>query len=403
MHLLTVTSSSGSNAEKPPQKKKKVHGPRPLSLLLLPDELSLNCLARVPRCYHPSVSMVSTALRRLIASPAIYVERSLLRRTEHVLYVALRSCVTETPRWYTLNLKPFGQAYGVNHSLVPVPSFPPVPSWGMSIFTVGSEIYVIGGCVNEKMVSTVFVIDCPSYTCRFLPNMKQARACAAAGIVGGKLYVIGGCKPRSSNWVEAFDLKTQTWETVTGLNKVEMYEKMIRSFLIDDKIYLMDRKSSFVYDPKEGRLERDPLLNGQWSVGSCVIEDKLYSFGRRNTIWEFDTLGRVWRQVRGLEDLPDKAEGSKMVNYGGKLVILVNLQEHSTEIWYTEIELERREGGEVWGTILLSTRVLASEAFSPIVRSLALYVERDFVIGDLIDLDQLLEEKIKPNDEDFPF
>ncbi|CAF2032907.1 hypothetical protein HID58_078862 [Brassica napus] len=370
MHLLTVTSSSGSNAEKPPQKKKKVHGPRPLSLLLLPDELSLNCLARVPRCYHPSVSMVSTALRRLIASPAIYVERSLLRRTEHVLYVALRSCVTETPRWYTLNLKPFGQAYGVNHSLVPVPSFPPVPSWGMSIFTVGSEIYVIGGCVNEKMVSTVFVIDCPSYTCRFLPNMKQARACAAAGIVGGKLYVIGGCKPRSSNWVEAFDLKTQTWETVTGLNKVEMYEKMIRSFLIDDKIYLMDRKSSFVYDPKEGRLERDPLLNGQWSVGSCVIEDKLYSFGRRNTIWEFDTLGRVWRQVRGLEDLPDKAEGSKMVNYGGKLVILVNLQEHSTEIWYTEIELERREGGEVWGTILLSTRVLASEAFSPIVASL---------------------------------
>ncbi|KAJ4892640.1 F-box/kelch-repeat protein [Raphanus sativus] len=217
MHLLTVTSSSGSNAEKPPQKKKKkVHGPRPSSLLLLPDELSLICLARVPRCYHPSVSLVSTTLRRLIASPQIYVERSLLRRTEHVLYVALRSEVTETPRWYTLNLKPFGQQQEsgvVKHSLVPVPSFPSVPPWGMSIVTVGSEIYVIGGCVDEKFVSIGFVIDCPSQTCRFLPSMKQERGCAAAGIVDGKLYVIGGCNPRSLNWVEAFDLETQTWET----------------------------------------------------------------------------------------------------------------------------------------------------------------------------------------------
>ncbi|XP_018482549.2 F-box/kelch-repeat protein At4g39240-like, partial [Raphanus sativus] len=261
MHLLTITSSSGPNAEKPPhKKKKKMHGPRPSSLLLLPDDLSLNCLAHVPRRYHPSVSMVSTTLRRLIASREIYVERSLLRRTEHVLYVALRYCVTDTPRWYTLNLKPFGQQEesGVNYSLVPVPSpFPSVPSWGMSIVTVGSKIYVIGGCVKDRFVSTGFVIDCPSYTCRFLPRMKQKCGCAAAEIVDGKLYVIRGCKPKSLNWIEAFDLETETWETVTGVYNVEVHEheKMIRSFVMDGKIYLMDRNNSFVYDPKERRLE----------------------------------------------------------------------------------------------------------------------------------------------------
>ncbi|CAN7102822.1 unnamed protein product [Brassica rapa subsp. narinosa] len=408
MHLLTVTSSSGSNAEKPPQKKKKVHGPRPLSLLLLPDELSLNCLARVPRCYHPSVSMVSTTMRRLIASPKIYVERSFLRRTENVLYVAIRSCVTETPRWYTLNLKPFGQQESgvVNHSLVPVPSFPAVPPWGMSIVTVGSEIYVIGGSVNDKMVSTVFVIDCPSYTRRFLPSMKQARACSAAGIVGGKLYVIGGCNPRSSNWVEAFDLKTQTWETVTVVHNLEVYEKMIRSFVMDGKICIMDRKSSFAYDPKEGRLERDPLLNGQWSVGSCVIDDKLYAFGRRNTIMEFDPVARFWSQVRGLEDLPDKTEGSKMVNYGGKLVILVNLQRRSTEIWYTEIELERREGGEVWGTVLWSNRVLAFEdSYAPLLfSSLPCFAVEDLTatVMQLSTLTSCSESPKKLHDDDAP-
>ncbi|KAJ4892639.1 F-box/kelch-repeat protein [Raphanus sativus] len=152
---------------------------------------------------------------------------------------------------------------------------------------------------------------------------------------------------------------------------------MIRSFVMGDKICVMDRKNSFFYDPKEGSFEMDPLLNKQWSVGSCVIDDKLYSFGRenvfgrKNTIWEFDTVGRVWREVKGLEGLPDKAEGSKMVNYGGKLVILCNLQERLTEIWYTEIELERREGGEVWGTILCSSLVLALEDAYVVLRSLA--------------------------------
>ncbi|KAG2244542.1 hypothetical protein Bca52824_093629 [Brassica carinata] len=385
MHLSTVTSSSsGCNAEEP---KKESHDDHhaPSSLLLLPDELSLNCLARVPRCYHPSVSLVSTVLNRLIASPEIYVERSALRRAEHVLYVALIPYCTQTLQWYTLNLKPLGQQQDQSgssvkqHNLVPVPSFPFVPSWGMSIVTVGSEIYFLGGSVDDNFVSTGFVVDCPSYTCRFLPSMKQERGYAAAGIVDGKLYVIGGCDPLSPNWVEAFDLKSQTWESVrTGLDNVgQVYEKTIRSFVMDDKIYLADRKSSFVYDPKESSLERDLLLDKRWSVVSCVVDDKLYCFGRQDvfTIWEFDPVSRVWSQLKGIEDLrPDyrRGRGSKMVNYGGRLVILCNLENCSTtEIWCAEIGLERREGGEVWGTILWSSLVLASEDPSTIIRSLA--------------------------------
>ncbi|KAJ4898717.1 F-box/kelch-repeat protein [Raphanus sativus] len=377
MQLSTRTSSSDSNAEEPP---KKLHNHAPPSLSQLPDEITLSCLARVPRCYYPSASLVSTTLRRLIASPQIYAERSLLRRTEHVLYVALRPYCTQTLRWYTLNLiEPnFGQEESgsvVKHRLVPAPSFPSVPYWGISTVAVGSEIYFLGGCVDGSFVSTAFVVDCPSYTCRSLPSMKQERGCAAAGIVDGKLYVMGGCDPLSSNWVEAFDLKTQTWETVTwGLynNVEEVYEKTIRSFAMDDKICIMDRNSSFVYDPKEGSLESDLLLNTRWRVGSCVIDDKMYSFDLENKLWEFDPVSRVWSQVKGLEDFSvERCDVSKMASYGGKIAILCNLDRRSTEIWYTEIGLERREGGEVWGTILCSSLVLASDGFSTIVRSLS--------------------------------
>ncbi|CAL9228587.1 unnamed protein product [Arabidopsis halleri] len=373
-HSVASSSSVSSIAEEPPPKKQLDLSPSSSSsLLLLPDEIILNCLARLPRCYYPVISLVSKTFRRLIASPEIYVERSLLRRTERVLYVVLRSHATETPRWYTLNFKPFGND-SINHRLVPIPSFPSIPCWGMSIVAIESEIYVLGGCIDDELVSTGFVVECPSHTCRLLPSMKQARGCAAVGFVDGKLYVIGGCNPLSVNWVEAFDLKTQTWESVLGVHNVEMHDLTIRSFAIDGKIYIMDRKNSFVYDPKEGRLETDELLDTQWSVGSCVIDGRIYTFGSKNRIWVFDPVAMVWDRLKGLDDLPDKRDGSRMSNLGGNLAIMFNLGKGSTKICCTEIRLERREGGKFWGTVLWSNIVITLKEPSTIVRCLAVTV-----------------------------
>lgn len=372
---LSTASSVSSFAEEPP--RKKLLDPAPSSssssrLLLLPDDITLNCLARVPRCYYPLISIVSKAFKRLIASPEIYVQRSVLRCTERVLYVVLRSHATETPRWYTLNCKPLGND-SINHRLVPIPSFPSIPFWGMSIVAIGSEIYVLGGCIDDELVSTGFVVECPSHKCRLLPSMKQARGCAAVGFVDGKLYVIGGCSPLSADWVEAFDLRTRTWETVLGVNNVEVHDLTIRSFVIDDKIYIMDRKNSFVYDPKQGRLESDELLDKQWSVGSCVIDGRIYTFGSQNNIWVFDPIARVWDCLKGLESLPDKRDGSRMVNLGGNLAIIFNVEKGSTEISCTEIKLEMR-GGKIWGTILWSSIVIKLKGPSTIVRCLAVTV-----------------------------
>ncbi|XP_010446461.1 PREDICTED: F-box/kelch-repeat protein At4g39240-like [Camelina sativa] len=372
---LSAASSSyvSSIAEEPPSKKQIVSAPSSSSLLLLPDEIILNFLSRLPRCYYPVISLVCKTFRRLIASPEIYVDRSALGCTERVLYVALRSHATETPRWYTLNFKPFGNDSINNRRLVPIPSFPSVPCWGMSMVALDSEIYVLGGCIDDQLVSTGFVVHCPSNTCRYLPSMKQARGCAAVGIVCGKLYVIGGCDPLSLNWVEAFDLKTQTWETVSGVRNVNVHDLTIRSFVIDDKIYIMDRKNSFVYDPKEGSLESDELLDTQWSVGSCVIDGRVYTFGSKNKIWVFDPVARVWGRLKGLEGLPDKRDGSRMSNLGGNLAIIFNLNKGSSEISCTKISLEKR-GRKIWGTVLWSNTVMTLKTPSTIVRCLAVTV-----------------------------
>lgn len=360
MMSRSAASSFGSIAGEPPQKNmlEPASSSSPsLSLALLHDEIAVSCFARVPRCYYPVISLVCKNFRRLIASPEIYIERSVIHRTEHILYVAIRSEATKTRSWYTLNLKPYGTTE-ISHRLVPVPSFPPIPSSGTTIISAGSEIYVVGGCIDGELVSTVSVIDCRSHTCRFLPNMKEPRKCAAVGLIEGKLYVVGGCNAPSLNWVEVFNFKKQTWESVLSLDNVDLEEQM-NCFVMNDKVYRMGQKTSFVYDPKKGIFEETLTSKKFWMNGSCPIDNMLYGFYRNNGLVAYDSVVGCWTVFWGFQGLPEKFEGctSTMVNHGGRLAIL--FKKSPTEIWCTEIAMERaEEEGFIGGKFLWSNHVL---------------------------------------------
>ncbi|KAL1190282.1 putative F-box/kelch-repeat protein [Cardamine amara subsp. amara] len=101
--------------------------------LPLPNEISMNCFAFVPRRYYPSLSLVSKSFCESITSPELDLVRSLLNTTENVLYVALRLYLEQTPRWYSLNPKPFKN----EHALVPIPS---LPYWGSSVVTFSVDV-----------------------------------------------------------------------------------------------------------------------------------------------------------------------------------------------------------------------------------------------------------------------
>ncbi|CAF2328131.1 unnamed protein product [Brassica rapa] len=57
----------------------------PPSLLIpsLPDDVTVDIVARVPRSHYPSLSLVSKSFRKLIASTKLYKRRSQLGITEH--------------------------------------------------------------------------------------------------------------------------------------------------------------------------------------------------------------------------------------------------------------------------------------------------------------------------------
>ncbi|KAL9292996.1 unnamed protein product [Arabidopsis thaliana] len=374
--VVSVNAANPTPKVKKPTVARSI--PSPTSLPL-PDEIIVNCFAYIPRCDYPSLSLVSKTFNRLITSIELNIVRSLFQRTENVLYVALRFSHEEDPIWYTLNQKPYkNKSNSCIHKLVPLPSCPSLPCWGSSVIAIGHKIYVFGGCINGDMNSNVFVIDCLHGTFQFLPSMRVPRGCAAFGIVDGKIYVIGGYNKADSldNWVEVFDLEKQTWESFSGLCNEELSKITLKSVVMNKKIYIMDRGNGIVFDPKKGVWERDFLLDRDWVVGSCVIDNMLYTFGfdgvkRVYRVRVYDPSVRVWSFVKGIEDIPkmDGTLGSRMANHGGKLVILLNLDKSGrTELWCIKIALERRgQQGEIWGKILWYNLVLTLENSSTIV------------------------------------
>ncbi|KAF3566302.1 hypothetical protein DY000_02012665, partial [Brassica cretica] len=172
--------SSGNDPNRKPNVNQKLKQLVTKSYLPIPDEVAETCLAFIRRCQYPKLSLVSTIFRSLIASPELYHTRSRLNLTEPVLYASVGAF--ESPSWYVLHL-----------------------------VTVGSEMYVIGGCVGSECTSDVSIIDCRTNTQRSLPRMNVARSRAAAGVIDGKIYVVGGCEMQLSDWVEVFDPKEEIW------------------------------------------------------------------------------------------------------------------------------------------------------------------------------------------------
>ena len=57
----------------------------------LPDDVTVDIVARVPRSHYPTLSLVSKKFRKLIASPKLYKRRSQLGITQHRVYAVLRN------------------------------------------------------------------------------------------------------------------------------------------------------------------------------------------------------------------------------------------------------------------------------------------------------------------------
>lgn len=96
---------------------------------------------------------------------------------------------------------------------------------------VGSKLYVMGGQEKADSVTTLsrcFVLDmaAPQEGWKEIARMPEARMLAAAGVVNGRIYVMGGCSLHPDvkgaaertylHSVMSYDPETDTWSTVAS-------------------------------------------------------------------------------------------------------------------------------------------------------------------------------------------
>ncbi|KAL1191997.1 F-box/kelch-repeat protein [Cardamine amara subsp. amara] len=340
------------------------------SLLLfssLPEDVILNCLARVPRRYYPIVSCVSKSFRFLVLSPDLAHIRSLMGKDYPLIYV----CFTEKEttslgmifHWFTFNPKE-KQTSGQNNSIQVLSQH----KLYCSTVSIGSKIYFVGGSMN-KMSSSLWIFDSWSGELREGPSMKVARMLPGVAVVDEKLYVMGGCSEALIQ-VEVFDLENQTWKVGPMSPHGEIrYGQGLRGYGVivteavasEGKVYGMSYRegSHRIYDTKDGRCETLKMANEDtWRRGGvCVINNVMYvNYSDVGVMW-YDSEDKVWKVVKGLKKLVKPIDISVgMLDCNGKLAFLwederdVEGKKSEKRIWCAMILLDR-SGVEIYGKV----------------------------------------------------
>ncbi|KAL1190960.1 F-box/kelch-repeat protein [Cardamine amara subsp. amara] len=336
----------------------------------LPYDLILSCLARVSRLHYPTLSLVSKTFQSLIASPELYKTRSLLNRTESCLYVCLEFPSDPNPRWFTLCRKPNqtltnDKKKSSGYVLIPISnpnSATPGKEYNGGLVAVGCNIYAIGGSIENADSSSVSILDCRTHMWHDGPSMWMKRNKPATNVVDGKIYVAGGCKD-SSNGMEVFDLKTQTWELVLSRS---LKNRILKSTVVEGERYSFGKKVGNPYKPKEGRWEDEGDRKYQyWNLDllmaltcNCVIDNIVYFYSTYGGIQYCNSGTRCLKNLKGLQGLP-KFHGYsyvKFADYGGKLAVFWDTclplgGFRGMKISCAVISLERRETKEIWGKV----------------------------------------------------
>ncbi|EOA15233.1 hypothetical protein CARUB_v10028630mg [Capsella rubella] len=300
----------------------------------------------------------------------LYETRSLLGRTESVLYVCFQFCHGHNTRWFTLCRKPDqtlskkrkkNKSSGYVLAAVPVPNSPLAHS--TTFVVVGSNIYNIGGSIWNEPLSKVSILDCRSHRWLEGPSMRVERYWSAANVLDDKIYVAGGCDDNGpSKWMEVFDPKTQTWETMLNPLRERCDNLVSKSAVIDDEICMYGYRC-VAYKPKEDRwkaLDIGNLDRGWAESPYYVIDNILYCYSAIYGMRWYDYKVRNWQLLTlkgfkgGFRGLSRFTGYVHLGSYGGKMAVFwysYMLSSEEKNIWCAVIALERRNNGQVLGKV----------------------------------------------------
>ncbi|KAG7539844.1 Kelch-type beta propeller, partial [Arabidopsis thaliana x Arabidopsis arenosa] len=220
----------------------------------------------------------------------------------------------------------------------------------------------------------VMVMDCRSHTWREAPSMRVARDNSPSTcVLNGKIYVIGGCKNLdSTNWIEVFDTKTQTWEFLQIPSEEICRSFKYKSVVYKETVYVSCLDENYVthmtYKIHKGRWREAHLMfnHGSFDSPNCSLQ------------W-YDSYRKIWKNLKGLmrrSFMDPRGKSAKLVNYGGNIALLweeyMILSNHRKRlIWCEEIVIEKEHRGEIWGLVKWSEVVFITDEMNRLEHALA--------------------------------
>lgn len=221
----------------------------------LPNEISIQILARLPRNYYLNAKLVCRGWKAAVTSPELYKVRKELGTTEEWLYVLTKGSGDKL-LWYGLD--PVSRKW---QRLPPVPSLTAndgsrrglsalrlwsvvsstiriagairgwlgkkdsldqTPFCGCAIGAVNGCLYVLGGFCKASTMRCVWRYDPITNTWNEISPMCVGRAYCKTGVLNGKLYVVGGVTRDQGGLTplqsaEVFDPHTGVWVEVPSM------------------------------------------------------------------------------------------------------------------------------------------------------------------------------------------
>ncbi|CAL5183182.1 unnamed protein product [Lathyrus oleraceus] len=223
----------------------------------LPDEISVQILARVPRVCYLNLKSVSRTWKMALGSSDLFCLRKELGTTEEWLYVLTKGN-DDTLLWYALDpisgrwqrLPPMPNVFvedEAKNGLAALPrrmwsllgssiriadvfmnwlrrrdALDRMPFCGCSIGAVGGCIYALGGFSKASAMNSVWRYDPVKNAWTEMSPMSVGRAYSKTGILNDKLYVVGGVtrgrgglNPLQS--AEVYDPNTGMWSQLPNM------------------------------------------------------------------------------------------------------------------------------------------------------------------------------------------
>ncbi|KAH9330230.1 hypothetical protein KI387_002338, partial [Taxus chinensis] len=273
----------------------------------LPDDVALQCLARVPRVYHFALRCVSKSWRRSIDSWEFLEQRKLLGCSEDWLYLHVGTSPhlderdegkrirwqlvggysqwhafdSQRYKWYTLPSIPYDRTVTGGQVVL-----------GAASAVLQGMLYVIGGApFGKAAIRDVWIYDPRKNKWRKGASMSTPRFACLVGVIKDKLYVVGGSgmchlTGYSLPCLEVYDPIINKWQfaaSARGAVADHPFNPLKHAAVLEGYLCVTGPQNvtgcmnGAMYDPvTDTWSEIKPGLRSGWGKPSTVMDGKLY-------------------------------------------------------------------------------------------------------------------------------